>query len=191
MSCECQRCCARERGGRTTEQAGERDGGGDNAISGPIRNCWRLSDGTREMSIRFFGYFAGRRYLAPRAANRAVPNISPVPPAVPLAASLACVFRTVPLDPRHGPRRISHITFRESPPPSPLSSSPPPCCPPSLLSHPGPGRSERFYSREIAFKLFGFLTRRGFIARSPRCNAHKVPDDLREVGNLAAGESAA
>lgn len=38
------------------------------------------------------------------------------------------------------------------------------------------------HSREIAFKLFGFLTRRGFIVWNPCCIAQRVLVDLREVG---------
>lgn len=63
------------------------------------------------------------------------------------------------------------------------SSPPPPAAPPasSLLSRPGSFQT-LLHSCEIAFKLFGFLTRRGFIVRNPRCIAQRVPVDLREVG---------
>lgn len=145
------------------------------------------------MSIRFFGYFVGCRYL--RFLRHESSRSKYLSPALSALASLAYVS-TVPLDPRHGPRRISHITFRESPPPSPLPSSPPPFCSssfaPSLLARPGSARSFQtlLRSREIAFKLFGFLTRRGFIVRNSRCIAYKVPVDLREVGRQPRGRRA-
>lgn len=65
-----------------------------------------------------------------------------------------------------------------------FTSSPPPLAAPpasSLLSRPGSFQT-LLHSCEIAFKLFGFLTRRGFIVRNPRCIAQRVPVDLREVG---------
>jgi len=70
---------------------------------------------SRKMSIRFFGYFAEHRYLAFRTLNWAFQisfRSSPFHPLVlhPLA-SLTYVL-VAPLDPHLGPRRISHITFR-------------------------------------------------------------------------------
>lgn len=70
----------------TREQHAEREGGGGKeerkvvtmAISAPIRNCRRLSGYpfslTREMSIRFFGYFASE--LRERTGNRRSRDIS-------------------------------------------------------------------------------------------------------------------
>lgn len=96
-----------------------------------------IAGGSREMSIRFFGYFVGRRYLCFLYLELSVPNIFP---ALPVLSHLSPAFRPVPLDPRHGPRRISHITFRSLHlfhlfllllPPLPLPPAP------SLLSRPG------------------------------------------------------
>jgi len=110
-----------------------------------------------------------------------VPNIFPVLSALSLLSP--CVS-TVSLDPRLGPRRISHITFRGLhllylSSTSSSSSSSPSC---SLSSFSRPGLLQTLlHSREIAFKLFGFLTRRGFIMRNPCCIAQRVPVDSREV----------
>lgn len=92
--------------------------------------------------------------------------------------------------PASWPSYFSHY-FSESPPPSPLPFPPP--LPPSLpllllllflLFFLVLARSFQtlLHSREIAFKLFGFLTRRGFIVRNSCCIAQRVPVDLREVG---------
>lgn len=112
------------------------------AISAPIRNCRRLSGYpfslTREMSIRFFGYFASENeratgvraislpgfflYTLELCAND-VPNISVAPPPPllssprPLSSTLDRPFTATvsdaPLDPRsRPPPRISHVTFR-------------------------------------------------------------------------------
>lgn len=118
------------------------------------------------------------RFPAPRIERSKYLAWSFPPPSRPVLSSSRLHFdctSTAPLDPRLGPRRISHITFR-----SLLllclnllsSSSPSPPLPSSSLA-PAPSsrlvRSKRFYTRacEIAFKLFGFLTRQGFIVRNP------------------------
>lgn len=153
------RACVTEVGGNTRvatrEQHAERErargeGGGRGgkeerkvvtmAISAPIRNCRRLSGYpfslTREMSIRFFGYFAseneratgvraislpGFLFLYPRIVRQTnVPNIS-VGPFLPLLPLLLppLIGRSPLRSPMHlltlapGPlARISHITFR-------------------------------------------------------------------------------
>lgn len=134
----------------TREQHAEREGGGGKeerkvvtmAISAPIRNCRRLSGYpfslTREMSIRFFGYFASE--LRERTGNRRSRDISsrlllsilsnrtpnkrskylcrPLPSSSPLPLS-STLDRSPLRSPMHlltlasGPlARISHITFR-------------------------------------------------------------------------------
>lgn len=137
----------------TREQHAEREGGGGKeerkvvtmAISAPIRNCRRLSGYpfslTREMSIRFFGYFASE--LRERTGNRRSRDISsrlllsipsnrtpnkrskylcrPLPSSSPLPALFLppLIGRSPLRSPMHlltlapGPlARISHITFR-------------------------------------------------------------------------------
>lgn len=134
----------------TREQHAEREGGGGKeerkvvtmAISAPIRNCRRLSGYpfslTREMSIRFFGYFASE--LRERTGNRRSRDISsrlllsipsnrtpnkrskylcrPLPSSSPFPLS-STLDRSPLRSPMHlltlapGPlARISHITFR-------------------------------------------------------------------------------
>lgn len=119
-----------------TSGGGERDGGGDNAISSPIRNCWRLRAALAEMSIRFFGYFVGRRYLASCTSNWAFQISSRLfPPSRFSRLRFDCTSWPAPRPSSY----FSHY-FSESPPPSPLPSSPPPCAlppVPSLLSRPG------------------------------------------------------
>lgn len=120
MRCECQRCCARERGGQTTEQRGGGREGGERARTTVVTMRSRVrygivggssggsSGGTREMNIRFFGYFAERRYLASCS-----PRIERSKYALPFPRSSSRCVSTAPLDPCVGPRRISHITFRD------------------------------------------------------------------------------
>lgn len=136
------------------------------------------------MSIRFFGYFAGCRYLSRFLRHESSRSKYPSP----VPSALSSVFRPVPLDPRRGPRRISHITFRESPPPSPLPSPPPPFAP-SLLARSWSARSKRFYAR--AKSRLSYLA--SLLGEDLSCGTHvafayKVPVDLREVGRQPRGK---
>jgi len=150
--------------GITREGRGEGRGGsdGDNAISNPIRNC-RQPFGRHSRNehkiLRLFRRAAISRFLHAIGIERskyppAVLLGSPVPPH---GSSPRCVS-TAPLDPRHGLRRISHITFRGLHLLHLLLLR--------LLDLTRPNAP--MLSHEIAFKLFGFLARRGFIVRNLR-----------------------
>lgn len=99
----------RREGGR---EGGRGCGGGDNAISTPIRNCRRLFGRHSRNEHKILRLF--RRYLAsctPRIERSKYPlailfTLLPSAPPSPRCVS------TAPLDPYLGPRRISHITFR-------------------------------------------------------------------------------
>jgi len=154
---------ARRADDRTTrEGAGEGQGGGrgggggDNAISNPIRNCRQPfgRHSRNEHKILLRGYFGERRYLAsctPRIERSKYPSPPPLSPRTVPTLRFDCA----PLDPRLGLRRISHITFRGLHLLHLL-----------LLDLTRPNAP--MLSHEIAFKLFGFLARRGFIVRNLR-----------------------
>lgn len=153
----------------TREQHAEREGGGGKeerkvvtmAISAPIRNCRRLSGYpfslTREMSIRFFGYFASElrertgnrrsrdissRLLLSIPSNRTpnkrskylcrpLPSSSPLPLSSTLDRPFTATVTDAPLDPRSRPPR-SYFSHYFSDPvlllPFFLGPVPRPCC---------------------------------------------------------------
>jgi len=121
VSCECQRCCTRERGGQTTEQAGEkgRDGGGDNAISrvryGIAGGFERLSRNEHKVSTVISSdarYLASYRYLENWAFQISSQFF---PPSRFSRLHFDCTSWPAPRPPSY----FSHY-FSGSPPPSPL-----------------------------------------------------------------------
>lgn len=156
----------------------------------------------REMSIRFFGYFVGRQYLSlpvPRIErSKYLPGSFPSAP-VPLPPSAASppppTFRPCLLTRASAPVVFLTLLFGVS---TSFASSffSTPFRPPSLCSFASFSSWLRsfqtlLHSREIAFKLFGFLARRGFIVRNPCCIAQRVPVDLREVASVTSPRESA
>lgn len=168
------------RGGQTTEQEGggwrwwQCDLESDTGLLAALRAA------LREMSIRFLGYFAERRYLASCSSNWAFQIFS---------QSFAPSSALSPLSPASRPS--SHLLTRTSAlvvfltlrfgvstsfTSSPLSPSP---------QHRPGSLQTLLHSREIAFKLFGFLTWRGFIVRNP-CSIARDASRLKRSRSVSS-----
>lgn len=160
VSCECQRCCTRERGGQTTEQVEEGEGREGMVVVtmrsrvryGIAGDFGRLSRNEHKI-LRLFRRTPISRFLY---LELSVPNIFPAPSVLSL---LSPALRPYLLTRASALVVFFTLLFGVS---TSFTSSPPPLAAPpasSLLSRPGSFQTLLHSWCEIAFKLFGFLTR--------------------------------